>query len=69
MTIKKFIVMLLNSLRFLHKGIPKRNISTVSSHVDTSKVLTPECLDFIETIHVGRGLGHIKTYDLVAPFF
>ena len=43
--------MLLNSLRVLHKGIPKRNISTVSSHVDTSKVLTPECLEFVEHIH------------------
>ena len=43
--------MLLNSLRTIQKQLVARNVSTVSSHVNTSSVLTPECLEFIDKIH------------------
>ena len=43
--------MLLNSLRTIQKQLVSRNVSTVSSHVNTSSVLTPECLEFIDKIH------------------
>ena len=43
--------MLLNSLRITGKRIHTRNITTVSSHVNTSSVLTPECLEFVDKIH------------------
>ena len=43
--------MLLNSLRILNSKISKRNLMTVSGSVNTEGILSPSCLEFIETIH------------------
>ena len=43
--------MLLNSLRVINNIGYKRNITTLRSHVNTSSILTSECLEFVDKIH------------------